>query len=190
MKHVLKKLLLFSFSVVVIAACKNTTQSTTTDDSAAKDTTPQEPTVLQHNFPETPINQSKDTVFLIAGKKYSVTLTKKTIDTSMVVFARKAMGKPIKDVYFDFEYLISPTGPAYKGGNIKVTKQTLAEEFNNEFLDYAVLYELGFMDYSEVNKEFEFSGMITKPDTENTFKVYFFINNKGETHYEVEDLES
>jgi hypothetical protein len=190
MKHVLKKLLLFSFSVVVIAACKNTTQSTTTDDSAAKDTTPQEPAVTQHFFPEDAVNITTDTTFTIKGQTYKVSLTKKTINDSMVEFYRKAMGKYIKDMYRNFEYIITPKSNVYKGGEIKITKQNLEDQFNKEFLDYAILHELNFMDYSEVNKEFEFSGYITKPDTDNAFKVYFFINNKGEVHNEVEDIES
>jgi hypothetical protein len=190
MKHVLKKLLLLSFSVVVIAACKNTAQNADTTDSVAKDTTPQGPAETQHNFPESPVNITKDTSFTIKGQTYKVSLTQKTIDTSMVVFARKAMGKAIKDVYFDFEYIITPKSNAYKGAEVKITKRNLENQFNNEFLDYAILHELNFMDYSEVNKEYEFSGYITKPDTDNAFKVYFFINNKGELHNEVEDIES
>lgn len=174
--------------LLALGACKNNTQSTQAADSTTNDSAPSAPAMVQHNFPETPVRDSKDTTFKINGKTYGVKLQKNTVDTSLVVFTRKAMGKMIKDVYYDFEYFLTPKGPDYKGGEIKVTKHNFREEFNDDFFNYAVLYDMNFEGYNEVNKEYEFTFMINKPDTENTFKIYFFINNKGETHYEVEDI--
>ncbi len=180
--------LYISLLLLAFAACKNNTQTVQTADTASNDSAASAPAIKQHNFPEAPVRESRDTSFKLNGKTYGVKLQKNTIDTSLVVFTRKAMGKMIKNVYYDFEYFLTPKGTDYKGGEVKVTKHNFREEFNDDFFNYSVLYDMNFEGYNEVNKEYEFTFMINKPDTENTFKIYFFINNKGETHYEVEDI--
>lgn len=176
--------------LLALGACKNNTQSTQAADTTTKDSVPLGQAEVKHYFPETPVRDSKDTAFKLNGKTYRVKLQKNTIDDSMVVFPRMAMGKKIKDVYYNFEYILTPQATDYKGGEIKVTKYNFRDEFNDEFFNFSILYEMNFEGYNEINKEYEFTFMINKPDTESTFKIYFFINNKGETHYEVEDIEA
>lgn len=182
--------LYISLMLLALAACKNNTQTTQTADTTSNDSASSAPAIVQHNFPEAPVRDSRDTTFKLNGKLYSVRLQKNTIDTSMVVFPGNAMGKKIMDVYYDFEYFLTPKGPDYKGKEIKVTKHNFKDEFNDDFFNRSILYDMKFEGYNEINKEYEFTFMINKPDTESTFKIYFFINNKGETHYEVEDIEA
>lgn len=188
-----KNTLILILSVLFLAAvgCKNNTKATDENDSASPD--PLENmqgeaiSEEQHNYPPEPLEVTTDTSFTIENKKYGYTSVQKTIDTSMVVFVRKVMGKMVKDVYLDFEYTIEPTGEAYKGGEFKITKHNFASEFTEDFINHSVLHKMEFLGYNEYSKEYEYKFYITKPDTDYSYIIYFFINNMGETKFHVDD---
>lgn len=173
-----------------IAGCKNNTkQEVATDSLPPMIEEKAQPTAeVQHNFPEQPVNIVKDTTVAIGNKKYSIITTKKTIDTSMVVFVHQAQGKVIKDVYLDFEYTLKPNAAEYTGGEKLITKHTFTKDFNEDFINHAVLYDMQFLGFNDLSKEYELKFIITKPDTDFSYVIYYFINLKGETVYEIDDL--
>lgn len=172
-----------------ITSCKNTTKQEVQADSLPPliEEMDEAGTEVQHNFPEQPINIVKDTSILFNNKQYGLQTTQKTIDTSMVVFVHKAQGKVIKDVYLDFEYTLKPSAAEYTGDTKVITKHTFTTEFNDDFLNHAVLYDMQFLGFNDLSKEYEFKFLITKPDTDITYIIYYFINLKGEVVYEIDD---
>ncbi len=178
--------------LLVVMGCKNSTQ--TTDDNKDSLSDPlknmqgEEVIAVQHNFPPTPLEIKIDTSFSIDNKKYGYQSVQKTIDTSMVVFVHKAMGKTVKDVYFDFEYHIKPTGKGYKGGAFILTKHTFKEEFTEDFINHSILHKMEFLGYNIYSNEYEYKFYITQPDTDYSYIIYYFINNKGETNFHVDDV--
>ena len=173
-----------------IAGCKNNTKQEVATDSLPPmiEENAQATAEVQHNFPEQPVNIVKDTTVAIGNKKYSIVTTKKTIDTSMVVFVHQAQGKVIKDVYLDFEYTLKPNAAEYSGGEKLITKHTFTKDFNEDFINHAVLYDMQFLGFNDLSKEYELKFIITKPDTDFSYVIYYFINLKGETVYEIDDL--
>ncbi|MFX3625987.1 MAG: DUF4738 domain-containing protein [bacterium] len=177
--------------MLVTVSCKNNTKNAVNDTDSLTDPLEnmQGEVVeeIQHNFPEKPFEKETDTTFSIDNKKYGYQLTQKTIDTSMVVFIHNAMGKRVKDVYLDFEYTLKPTGQDYKGSSFKLTKHSFQKEFTKDFINHAVLHDLAFMGFNNYSKEYEFKFSITQPDTDLSYVIYYFINNKGETKFLVDD---
>jgi hypothetical protein len=176
--------------LLVASACKNKTQQENNQDSLTNPLENMQGEAIeeiQHNFPEEPFEKKTDTTFSIDNKKYGYELIQKTIDTSMVVFIHNAMGKRVKDVYLDFEYTLKPKGQDYKGNSFKLTKHSFQKEFTEDFINHAVLHDLAFMGFNDYSKEYEFKFSITQPDTDLSYVIYYFINNKGETKFLVDD---
>lgn len=183
--------ILFAIGLVLaVASCKNTNVS---DKDADSSTNPLEGmqgealTEEQHNFPEEPVEITTDTVFKIDNKKYGYKSVQKTIDTSMVVFMHKVQGKLVKNVYLDFVYTIQPTGQDYKGGEFTISKQFFKEEFTDDYINHSILHKMEFLGFNENSKEYEYKFVITQPDTDYSYLIYFFINNLGETKYIIDD---
>ena len=93
-----------------------------------------------------------------------------------------------KDVYLDFEYTLKPNAAEYTGGEKLITKHTFTKDFNEDFINHAVLYDMQFLGFNDLSKEYELKFIITKPDTDFSYVIYYFINLKGETVYEIDDL--
>lgn len=191
MQHAKTVLIMATLIVLAtITGCKNNTKQEVTADSLPPliEENSQATNEVQHNFPEKPINLVKDTTVVIDKKKYSIKTTQKTIDTSMVVFVHQAQGKVIKDVYLDFEYTIKPNAAEYTGDEKLITKHTFTKDFNEDFINNAVLYDMQFLGFNDLSKEYELKFIITKPDTDFSYVIYYFINLKGEVVYEIDDL--
>lgn len=179
--------------VILLAAigCKNTTKSDDKTDSATDPLENMQGEAVeqeQHNFPPEPVELITDTAFEIDNKKYGYQSTQKTIDTSMVVFIHKAMGKTVKDVYLDFEYSLKPTGQDYKGGEFNISKHTFKEEFTEDYINHSILHKMEFLGFNEYSSEYEYKFIITQPDTDYSYTIYYFINNKGKTKFHVDDV--
>lgn len=191
MQHAKTVLIMATLIVLAtITGCKNNTKQEVTADSLPPliEENSQATNEVQHNFPEQPVNIVKDTTVVIDKKKYSIKTTQKTIDTSMVVFVHQAQGKVIKDVYLDFEYTIKPNAAEYTGDEKLITKHTFTKDFNEDFINNAVLYDMQFLGFNDLSKEYELKFIITKPDTDFSYVIYYFINLKGEVVYEIDDL--
>lgn len=191
MQHAKTVLIMATLIVLAtITGCKNNTKQEVTADSLPPliEENSQATNEVQHNFPEQPVNIVKDTTVVIDKKKYSIKTTQKTIDTSMVVFVHQAQGKVIKDVYLDFEYTIKPNAAEYTGDEKLITKHTFTKDFNEDFINNAVLYDMQFLGFNDLSKEYELKFIITKPDTDFSYVIYYFINLKGEVVYEINDL--
>lgn len=177
--------------LVLSVACKNNTKNA--DETADSATDPlenmagEEISEEQHNFPPEPLEIKTDTAFKIDDKEYGYKSTQKTIDTSMVVFVHKAMGKTVKDVYLDFVYTLKPTGEDYSGGEFTISKHTFKNEFTKEYINHSILHKMEFLGFNEYNKEYEYKFVITQPDTDYSYIIYYFINNKGETKFHIDD---
>ena len=188
--NTLAALLLLVFLLFAVG-CKNNTKSVNENDSLTnplENMEGEEISEVQHNYPPKSLEIKTDTVFKIDNKKYGYTSTQKTIDTSMVVFVHKAMGKTVKDVYLDFEYSIKPTGQDYKGGEFIISKHSFKEEFTEDYLNHAILHKMEFLGFNEYSKEYEYKFTITQPDTDYSYIIYYFINNAGETKFHVDDV--
>lgn len=191
MQHAKTVLIMATLIVLAtITGCKNNTKQEVTADSLPPliEENSQATNEVQHNFPEQSVNIVKDTTVVIDKKKYSIKTTQKTIDTSMVVFVHQAQGKVIKDVYLDFEYTIKPNAAEYTGDEKLITKHTFTKDFNEDFINNAVLYDMQFLGFNDLSKEYELKFIITKPDTDFSYVIYYFINLKGEVVYEIDDL--
>lgn len=179
-------------TLLVTVGCKNSTKSINENADSLSDPLEnmqgEEISEVQHNFPPEPIELKTDTSFSIDNKKYGYQSTQKTIDSSMVVFVHKAMGKTVKDVYLDFEYSIKPTGKEYNGGEFKITKHIFKDEFNDDYINHSILHKMEFLGYNLYSNEYEYKFHITQPDTDYSYVIYYFINNKGETKFHVDDL--
>lgn len=191
MQH--KKTVLIVATLIVLGAitsCKNNTKQEVTTDSLPPliEENAQATAEVQHNFPEKSVNIVKDTTVVINNKKYGIVTTQKTIDTSMVVYVHQTQGKVIKDVYLDFQYTLKPNAAEYTGGEKLITKHTFTKDFNEDFINNAVLYDMQFLGFNDLSKEYELKFIITKPDTDFSYVIYYFINLKGETIYEIDDL--
>ena len=189
----IKNTLAILLIVVLLASvgCKNDTKKDTSKDSATdplENMQGEEIAEVQHNYPPEPVELITDTVFKIDNKKYGYQSTQKTIDSSMVVFVHKAMGKTVKDVYLDFEYSLKPTGQDYKGGEFKISKHTFKEEFTEDYLNHSILHKMEFLGFNDYSKEYEYKFIITQPDTDYSYTIYYFINNLGETKFHVDDI--
>lgn len=195
MKLLYKPVLLVFIIVLAATSCKNKVQAGNENDTAKVEDTASavaEMDMVQHNFPEKPEKIVSDTSFKIGKATYGCNIVKKTVDTSLVVFIGKVRDKKdnrlVKNVYMDYEYYITPKGPGYKGGQLIINKATFKKEFNEDFYNNSVLFKAEFVGFVESLNEFQLRFTITKPDTDFTYIIDYYVNNNGEVFYEILDV--
>lgn len=193
MKDLLKTSAIFSFALfITLSSCKNKApkQEENADTLQVADSAPTAglPQTVEHYFPAKPEANTKDTTFKAQGKKMKVTVSQKTIDSGRLVIEHKVGGRVMRDIFYNYEYTIQCSGSDFNTNKITLTKDVFKGEFNDEFFIYSILYKGIFENYNETTGEFEFKFFINKPDTDNTYYINYFVNKKGETRFEVEDV--
>ncbi|HYG15657.1 MAG TPA: DUF4738 domain-containing protein [Bacteroidia bacterium] len=187
MNKVLKSYIVFAVVLALAVSCKNNNQSgsgsdTQTTDSAGKE----QSDLIEHYFPEKPTTVTTDTIVEEDNTNYRLLISQKTIDTSLVVFQRKGAGKVHRNIYYDFEYNISISGNGLNIGPVKITKHSIPpEEFDKDYIDHSILHDLTYVGLQQ--EMFTFTFMLTKPDTDLRYRLFYYMPKKGKPSFVVDD---
>lgn len=186
----MNKVLRFYAAITLLAlavSCKNNKQAGDDNDTHSTDSgNSAQSDVVEHYFPEKPTELITDTTIEEDNTNYKLSIVQKTIDTSLVVFQRKGAGKVHRNIYYDFEYDISITGKGLKTTPVKVTKHSIPEgEFDVDFINNSILHDLNYIGFQ--NNMFSFTFMLTKPDTDLRYRLFYYIPKSGKPYFEVDD---
>jgi hypothetical protein len=176
-----------AFVLALAVSCKNNSGSGSGSDTNATDSANNgQGNLVEHYYPEKPATITTDTTVEEDNTNYRLSITQKTIDTSLVVFQRKGAGKVHRNLYYDFEYVISITGKDLSIPPVKVTKHSIpAEEFDEDYINNSILHDLNYVGLQQ--EMFTFTFMLTKPDTDLRYRLFYHIPKKGKPSFVVDD---
>jgi hypothetical protein len=187
MNRIIQPFIAAALVMAITVSCKNNNRSGSGNDTTEKDSSVEgQNDLVEHYYPEKPQVITTDTTIEEEDATYKLSITQKTIDTSLVVFQRKGAGKVHRNIYYDFEYTISITGKGVTIPPVKVTKQSIpAEEFDTDYINHSILHDLTYVGMEQ--EMFTFTFMLTKPDTDLRYRLFYHIPKKGKPSFIVDD---